>query len=600
MPWWTRSRALVPTVLRWILVLWGLWKLLKWTLAAFSGYEKLLLFTNTPYHRFTSMAMLSGTVRLRSALSKVGHDEQVYNGAGYTNWGFGVPALQMPFHAFAARWPILLEGVPSHFFPDRAIFFFYLAGMIPFLWAAFDRLLAMRPGAPGGRLRRHALSWSAALLALSFALYPLISCRFFVYEETIAYLVVCELVAIGAYIFALRSWNPAAVAGAGVAAGVGLLVRPTGLVLVGVLATLVVLQGRGKKTVAVFAASLAPFVLAWFYGNWVRSGSPLSIGLSNSLPSSEHQTPMLRFGSACVDTRAHFMEAASRLFRAFFMALPADGSDPFSWMRRCHFDFETRPPATESYALEPFFGVAVLFVLGWILLCALARRERRLAVYVPLAGLLALFGVYVSAGGGFAWRYTGDFWPLIVLACVEYVRVLPVAANRLLGARLALGFTALSAAVYKRQIEPAQTTVLTLAPEKAAVQWDAFNDSRWAMDPPMPSHLECGDRLVGLVNNGQGWSPGCFVNTFTNVYLGVPSKRDDRYTVRFQVEGVADPTLEVYVNGRIYTARRSGAMYATDVRIHYGALTSPTVVATIRWTRSLDLPRIKLQSIELI
>ena len=224
-------------------------------------------------------------------------------------------------------------------------------------------------------------------------------------------------------------------------------------------------------------------------------------------------------------------------------------------MRRCHFDFETRPPVTESYALEPFFGVAVLFVLGWILLHHLVRRERRLAVYVPLAGLLALFGVYVSAGAGFAWRYTGDFWPLIVLACVEYVRVLPAAANRLLGAPLALGFTAISAAVYLRQIEPAETTVLTLAPEKAAVQWDAFNDSRWAMDAPVPSHIECGDRLVALVNNGLGWSPGCFVNTFTNVYLGVPAKRDDGYIVRFQVEGASDPTLEVYVNGRIYTAR---------------------------------------------
>jgi hypothetical protein len=48
-------------------------------------------FERLPPNRFTSMAILTGTWRLRSALSTMGHDEQVFDGAGYTNWGFGVP-----------------------------------------------------------------------------------------------------------------------------------------------------------------------------------------------------------------------------------------------------------------------------------------------------------------------------------------------------------------------------------------------------------------------------------------------------------------------------------------------------------------------------
>jgi hypothetical protein len=596
MPFRTRFRALVLLLLRWILLLWGLRALLKSALAAFSGYEKLWLFTNTAYHRFTSMAMLGGTLRLRNGLSRAGHDEQVYNGATYTNWGFGVPVLQMPFHAAAFRMP----SFPSRFFPDRAIYFFYLAVMVPCLWAAFDRLLAIRPGYEGRRLRRHALSWAAVLLTLTTALYPLMSCRFYVYEETIAYLVVCELLALAAYLFALGTWSPAAVVGIGVASGMGILVRPTGVVFAGVIALLVVV-GSGaqrRRTIAVLAAALAPFVVFWAYGNWVRSGSPLAIGIANSMPFSEHHTPMVRFGSPCVDTGQHLKEAAVRLYRSFFIALPDD--DPFSWMRRCRFDFETRPPAGQAYAQEPFFGVGVLIVLGWILLHHLARRERRLAPYLPFAGLAALFGAYVSAGAGFAWRYTGDFWPLIVLACVEYVRALPAAADRVLGFRLALAFAAVSQSVNAREIKPAQDTVVTLPPEKEGEQWDAFNDSRLVMDPRVPSHLECGDRLAALVNNGMGWYPGCGVGTFTNVYLGVPPKRDDGYTVRFQVEGALDPTLRVYVNGRIYTATRSGTTYTADVRIRYAALTAPTVVATIQWTRWLGLPGVRLQSIEIV
>jgi hypothetical protein len=111
----------------------------------------------------------------------------------------------------------------------------------------------------------------------------------------------------------------------------------------------------------------------------------------------------------------------------------------------------------------------------------------------------------------------------------------------------------------------------------------------------MQGVLKCGDKLPPLFDNGMGWDSACTVNTFTNVYLGVPPKEDDRYTVRFEVEGAADSTLQVYVNGRVYEATRDGSVYAVEVRIRYGALTSPTVVP-----RGLEVPPIKLRSIELV
>jgi hypothetical protein len=113
-------------------------------------YGKIWSFEKFEAHRFTAKAMLTGTLRLRSMVTLVGHDEQVYNGAVYTNWGFGVPLLQLPFHAFAGA-----THMAQGFFPDRAIYFVYLAMAMPVLWAALDRLLAMRWGveaSPGQRM----------------------------------------------------------------------------------------------------------------------------------------------------------------------------------------------------------------------------------------------------------------------------------------------------------------------------------------------------------------------------------------------------------------------------------------------------------------
>src|SRR5580704_13304772 len=86
-------------------------------------------FTYTDQHRFTSMAMLEGTLRLHGGISRITSDEQIFNGAGYTNWGYGVPLLELPFHAVARR----VHAFATGFFPDRAIFFLYLAGLPPVL-----------------------------------------------------------------------------------------------------------------------------------------------------------------------------------------------------------------------------------------------------------------------------------------------------------------------------------------------------------------------------------------------------------------------------------------------------------------------------------
>jgi hypothetical protein len=588
------------------------------------GYDRLWLFERMNETRYTAMAMLTGTLRLRNGLQHIGGDEQVYNGAGYTNWGFGAPLLQTPFHWWASKH---LSQYPSRFFPDRAIFFFYLLALVPVLWAAFDRLLASRERPGAGHVRRHLLSWSATLFVLTCSLYPLMSCRFLIYEETIAYMVVFELFALSAYIFAQREWGSAAVGMLGAAAGVGLLVRSIGLLYVGLWGMLVLLQARRAKPVLVYAAVVMPFLAFWLYSNTVRSGSPLALGYSNSLPGLPYHLAVVRFGNRCADTNDHFLESASRLFRALFLninevpgplpPLPSAHPPPHQplvpepppWLRQCHFDLEVRPPAGQAYDLEPMLGTGVLVLLVWILGHYVARRERRLSLYLPFACFALLFVSYARGVPGLAWRYEGDFWPFVVLICVQYAAWLPQGSTRAVGPPLALALALSGYAFMVRDIDTALPTLEFIDPNDPATprtaMWDDFTNSRYSQDPPLPSIVRCGDRLAWPLKNGQGWNaswggPGCAVDPATLVYLGIPRKRDGQYVLRFTTKGVRSNALRVYVNGRIYTAHRSGDEYSVPVDIHYEAFTSPIVMTTIEWTTAFDPPLgVELLTIEI-
>jgi hypothetical protein len=592
----SRVRPFAMLLARGLVLLGGLWVIYHYSLEAFGGREKLWLFQKMEEHRYTAQAMLTGTLKLRNGLSKIGHDEQVYNGAGYTAWGFGVPLMQLPFHALASK----VLSLQQKFFPDRAIYFAYFMAMVPIVWVGFDRLLAMREPPGASKLRRHFLAWAATLFVLARAFYPLMSCRFIVYEETVCYFMLAEFLALTAYVFTTESSSPWALAGLGVAAGLGLLIRATGLVYLGMWVVMLLLEHRRRRPLLAFAAGLLPLLSFWVVSNWIKTGSPVGIGLNNALPWFDYHTYMQRFGSACADTPRHAAQAAGRLFNAFFVTVTEDPKS-WPWLDKCHFKFEDRPPPDGGcYSHEPFFGIAVFALLAWMLFHKLRRRESRLALYAPTAVIVLLFGTFVWAGAGFAWRYAGDFWPLFVLATVQYVRFLPRTATPLLGLPLAFAMVAGSAATYMRDIEPSVTTLQTLDEPSANKMWDDFSNSRWNQDKPLSSHVKCGERADWLYHNGEGWLDQCRVDNFTNLYLGVPDKSDDHYQLQFKTEGVSSPVLRVYLNGRIYKATRVADGYVADVNIHFASLTSPIIMTTIEWTRELDPPPYKLLSVELI
>lgn len=574
-------------------------------------YGKIWCFDTYEAHRFTARAMLTGTLRLRGMVSLAGHDEQVHHGAVYTNWGYGVPLLELPFHAIAGALRIC-----HGFFPDRAIYFVYLVAAMPLVWLGFDRLLRdASPQTPDGT--RRLVSWATTWLVLQTTLFPLMEDRFVIFEVTLAYMAICEMLALAAYLHARSqdAWAPGYVALVAAASGMGLLVRSTGMLYAAVWCAIVALDARSRRvrSVLVFVATCAPFVGFWLYTNFVRTGSPFGLGYANSNPAWAPELPVLRFGSKCIDSGAHLAQAAVSLFGAlfFYVRHPPGGS----WLHDCFFDYEERDRTT-----EPFLGPAVLLLLVWVAWRFARRRERRLELWVPVVAIAVLFAVFVARAEGFTWRYAADFWPLVVLAAVGYVRTLPAAALRV-EARTAklffwVGFVALCRYLVPWQWSSGgpygQGRAEVLWPQaSAAAMEDHFRASRWGTDPPVPSHLACETRphsathtdgsCDAFCDDGAGWGDGCSVSVATNVYLGIPRKEGSRYELRFRAEKLAGREPKVYLDGTYYMAHQTAeeGVFAADVALDARAFHSPVVVAAVQWTSGTNPPPVRLLWIEL-
>jgi hypothetical protein len=89
------------------------------------------------------------------------------------------------------------------------------------------------------------------------------------------------------------------------------------------------------------------------------------------------------------------------------------------------------------------------------------------------------------------------------------------------------------------------------------------------------------------------------VDTYTDLFVGVPPKADDQYVFQFKTDGMRADAVRVYVNGRTYTAHRVGDVYTAPIRIHFASLHSPIVLTTIEWSHGLEAPTGKLLEVQI-
>jgi hypothetical protein len=202
-------------------------------------------------------------------------------------------------------------------------------------------------------------------------------------------------------------------------------------------------------------------------------------------------------------------------------------------------------------------------------------RRLRLALCVPYAAMFLLFITFVERGQEFAWRYTADFWPLIALGAVLWLQGARRPTRSRADLPIALSLVVWGTVSFLRFVEPwdpsASPPELLSEAATAAIAED-FHASLWDRDAPAPSRLACGEPVVPFYKNGKGWTDGCAVDTYTNVYLGVPAKADDHYRIR---------------------------LHEAEVTIPQASLVSPIVLATVEWARALEPPPVKLLWIEL-
>jgi hypothetical protein len=251
------------------------------------------------------------------------------------------------------------------------------------------------------------IAFAGALGVTWIALHPLIAQWFLVYQKTAAYFGVVELVGLACYVRRFGDGGPRWCYAAGLAAGLGLLVRPTGVFYLGAWGIAFAVLAGGRRDLGRFVAGALPGIAAWMTFNHLRSGSLLSSGFENSCAPHLESYLSLRFGSPCVDALGGILEVAGALFTAMFVGAPAITGH----LARCKF-------VIEDVEVTPFINP----VVGILALCAaaflLTRRSTRHLTIGPVAGLLAIFAAYVYAGIGLAERYAVDLKPLLAFILV--------------------------------------------------------------------------------------------------------------------------------------------------------------------------------------
>jgi hypothetical protein len=537
-------------------------------------------------HKLVSLAMLEGKLYFPySAAFGVDNDYQVYNGAVFTNWAYGVPWLQMPFHLLSR---IFSGGAAIAFFPDRIIFLIY------YLISAFYAYFALNTYAGSRGYKNDAvrvLAITGILLCLyTTTVYVLASYRFLVYEETCAYFVLFQINAIASILLYRVTGETRYLYLLGINAGIATLIRPTGLAY-DVVYALVLFERRHLQAIYKYALWCVPFIILFLASNYVKGGHFISLGLTNSNPGYDFHYAPTRFGSSCNGNPAGRLEVATSLLFNIFIAPKANTEH----LQQCGFLIEY----ATSKLLPPFVGWGFSLLLLYYLYHVIKTQSVSLRAIAPLAGVVVMFLAYVNGGVGFEYRYAADFFPFYVLMAAELAVFYQQSFNR----RWILGFTALACLITAFQfvtvVNPQLSTILKTAspadPAHRTGLWASMPLAYWNQynAPNPPSTRSCSDRPLQFPHDKFGWSSTCDVADFVNLFLSLPAHDSAKrqYRLSFDLRGIMPD--RIYLNGGYYSpAGDSVVFYANR-----GAMVSPLVILSFMWTDPAAAQKTKLYGI---
>ncbi len=538
-------------------------------------------------HKLMSLALLEGKLYYPySPAFGVDNDYQMFNGAVFTNWGYGVPFLQAPFHEVAKLYASV-GGLAL--FPDRIIFFFYYTVSALYVYFALNTYAVSR-GYPNGILRHVAIG-GAILWIYTATLYWLVSYRYLVYEETEAYFVLFQINCIASWLLFKVTGQARYLYLLGASAGMGTLIRPTG-VLYDLVYGLAVIDKRYFQSFWRYVAGSFPFIAAFLLINHYKSGRFLALGINNSNPGWDVTYAPVRFGSTCPHSLRGASEVAQSLFFNLFIG-PRSVSD---FLSGCGFTLENATKVSPPF-IHWGFTAFLLFYIYWIV----RHKAVDLEAATPLLGLAAMFGAYVYVlGEGFAYRYADDFLPFyILMAAVLIVRF---KARLHFGSLLALGALAAASVAFAfvTVVTPQLVSITKsgdpLYPGNGSGWWGTLPLNHWNKYDiaPLPTTRTCGDRPLSLPHDKFGWNSKCDAAAFVNVFMAVPAGSEVHHKLVFDLQGAMPD--KIYINGGYYTPS-GGASVAFDADPR--AMVTPNILVSFMWTNPGPFQKTRLYKVSI-
>ncbi|MGE4231828.1 MAG: hypothetical protein AB7F43_00725 [Bacteriovoracia bacterium] len=566
------------------------------------GFPKIFEFANENVHKWVARTLLNGQLYV-NPFPQLGvpHDFEFYNGAVFTHWGLGVPFLELPFHAL--NFFVLRRFGFQPLAYDRMIYLFYLCVVSILFFCSIRKLLNNRLS-ECTRLEKNINAYLISFVTFTFTIYWLCSLFFRTYEATVAYFVLVQLAALSFYIL-YKIENKALYLVLMISlASFGILVRQTGLLYFGVWIAIVL----NKKNLKPILFSSFPFISFWLFFNYLKTGNPFSFGFENAFSRGD-EFHTLRFSNPCFDDITNYYRHSKIIFGELFGTFT-----PYP-----NYFAENLPDSLKNCGIfieetggqrAPLIGPGVLTFLlaavGYTMV-----KKRKFAIGVAFLGLLTLFIGFSHAAAGFGIRYAGDFWPLIALCSIEFIRNTSIQKHYLTFFIVLTLFFSYSLLRFKDEIIPqfvsiearqnldqvqrlagAYTKEKLYAFQKHARIPESTIIPESSLSPKdrslISNERRCGDTIFYQLELDMfGWNRDCSTWSLSNFFIGVPKKNDKNYTLTLETDGKEiSKTIQVYVNGKTYTSRILNGKSAIPIKLNYKELYSSVIAVTVEWDRT--------------
>lgn len=479
-------------------------------------------YSSQDFHSLQSLSLIRGHIALPiNPAPGIENDLQFYNGGIISNWGLGIPILQMPFH-FLLK---VLKVAKS--FPSILIFSFYYLITANILLNFIQRKKIYSSPV---------IQIILTLLILSFCLFWLTSYRFIVYEESASYFILFSLNTFIFYTEFKENQNNKNLFLLLLNLTFLLLIRATGLIIFAVIFMDLFFKKKIKRSQSLIFF-LAP-LLIFATSNYLTNGHLISNGAHNVNPGISKELNLLRMGGPCEQfSIQQFFLRSLDFANAIFLGKK-------EIMNKCFTQFE------DSIAIhQPYFPFTLSLTFALFLYLSV-KYKKITENFVITSGFFLIFFSYVFKANGFTYRYLVDFIFFVLFIIYEiynifklHIRKSPKGLKIFLSVIIIFSFFNLIGVINNQKNSVQFSNKPT---DRKKLDW-SFRHSPEAF----PHIRSCIDNKL-FNHDKYGWHENCQAPNFINIYLSLPNFSNKKQYKLF-IEGSEIPDIiTIRFNGILY------------------------------------------------